>query len=103
MSRLENPADLRTCWCLYLGCAGIGLTSITNELCNSEQKVLCLSQSAELRLTDLMGSMGLCMDNSKILCIQSGMQIFPSKPFIEILGFRICGHPKPIGEQIKRT
>ena len=97
MSKLENPADLRTWWCLYLGCTGIGLTSITDQLCNAEQKLFCLAQSAELRLTDIMGSMGLCLDNSKCLCIQSGTQIIPTKPFIEVIGIRVFGSPKPSG------
>ena len=99
MSKLENPADLRTWWCLYLGCTGVGLTAITDQLCNSEQKLLCLAQSAELRLTDIMGQMGLCLDNSRCLCVQSGQQIIPTKPFIEVVGIRIFGPPKASGEQ----
>ena len=97
MSKLENPADLKTFWCLYLGCTGVGLSALGAQLCNSQQKLLCLAHDSELNLTELMGPNGLCLDNSKCLCIQSGNQIIPTKPFIEFCGMRVCGAAKPSG------
>ena len=97
MSKLENPADLKTFWCLYLGCTGVGLSELGAQLCSSQQKLLCLAQGAELNLTEVMGPNGLCLDNSRCLCIQSGRQIIPTKPFIEICGKRVFGAAKPSG------
>ena len=98
MSNLENPADLKAWWCLYLGCTGIGLAALGAQLCNSQQKCLCLAQGAEVNLTEIMGANGLCLENSKCLCIQSASQIIPTKPFIEVVGFRVFGAPKPSGQ-----
>ena len=103
MSNLENPADLKTWWCLYLGCTGIGLSALGAQLCNSQQKLLCLAQGAEVTLTEIMGPNGLCLDNSRCLCIQSANQIIPTKPFIEVFGIRVCGGAKPSGESAEFT
>ncbi len=94
----QDTADLRTWWILYLGCGGLGFSNVKSQLCNMQQRLLCLAQSGELRLVDLISSRTLLEDNSRYLCLQSGMQLLPSKPFIEILGFRICGPQKSIGK-----
>jgi hypothetical protein len=97
MSKFQDPADLHTWWILYLGCGGLGFSNVKSQLCNFQQRLLCLAQTAELRLVEVAGSKTLLEDNSRYLCLQSGIQLIPTKPFIEFLGFRVCGPQKSSG------
>ena len=44
-----------------------------------------------------MGDEGLCMQNSKCLCLSQALQCIPTKPFIECCGKRVFGPEKPGG------
>ncbi len=97
MAKFQDPADLRTWWILYLGCGGLGFSNVKSQLCNLQQRLLCLAQTGELQLVDVAGSRTLLEDNSRYLCLQSGFQLIPTNPFIELLGFRVCGPQKSNG------
>mmetsp|Transcript_46106 Transcript_46106/g.72167 ORF Transcript_46106/g.72167 Transcript_46106/m.72167 type:complete len:160 (+) Transcript_46106:39-518(+) len=94
---LDNPADMEAFWCIYLGCCGNGLGKIGNPIGKGEGKCLCIEQSGECRIGAVMGESGLCAQNNRCICFQNGMQIPPSKPFVEICGFRVFGAAKPAG------
>ncbi len=98
MAKFQDPADNRTWWILYLGCGGLGFSNVKSQLCNLQHRLLCFAETAELQLIEVAGSRTLLEDNSRYLCLQSGMQLIPAKPFIEFLGFRICGPQKSSGQ-----
>ena len=97
MAKFQDPADLRTWWILYLGCGGLGFSNVKSQLCSLQQRLLCLARTGELQLVEVAGST-LMEDNSRYLCLQSGFQLIPAKPFIEFLGFRVCGPQKSSGQ-----
>ena len=101
MSNYQDPADLRAWWLVYLGCGGVGISNIVEQrLCTVDHKLLCLSQAAELRIVEVAGANALCHDSSRYLWFQSAYQLFPSKPFVELFGFRIFGPERSKGVSV---
>ena len=93
---MENPHEMNTTWLLYCCCSGCGLGAMGSPLCNSKQKVCCFKGTGECDVTtDVMGDGGLCLGTGKCCCIQEAFQFIPAKLFIEIVGMRLVGGPKP--------
>jgi len=73
-----------------------GLGSVGKPCAQAQGKCCCFTGTVEYDFTsDIMGGGGLCFSGGKCCCCVQAMQFPPKKLFIEIVGMRVVGGPKP--------